>query len=163
MSQCLTAQPEQADIVHDLLVHLAARMIEMHKEKRRIGEAFWLDVQGVADDALFGRLRDKGKQESSLWKLPACRPHVREESGSRRTLVESLAWDEGAFIAFARALAGRVPNMSDLVAVYRRHGAGYRDLCTRLARTDWLIDQIVYKLYGLTDKEIAIVEGRAGA
>jgi hypothetical protein len=30
----------------------------------------------------------------------------------------------------------------------------------RLAKTDWLIDQIVYKLYGLTEEEIAIVEGR---
>jgi hypothetical protein len=26
-------------------------------------------------------------------------------------------------------------------------------------KTDWLIDQIVYKLYGLTDEEIKIVEG----
>ncbi len=31
----------------------------------------------------------------------------------------------------------------------------------RLKETDRLIDQIVYKLYGLTDEEIAIVEGRA--
>lgn len=30
-----------------------------------------------------------------------------------------------------------------------------------LGRTDRLIDQIVYKLYGLTEEEIAIVEGRA--
>jgi len=29
----------------------------------------------------------------------------------------------------------------------------------RLQKTDWLIDQIVYKLYGLTDEEIKIVEG----
>ena len=31
----------------------------------------------------------------------------------------------------------------------------------RLAMTDRLIDQIVYRLYGLTEEEIAIVEGRA--
>jgi hypothetical protein len=29
----------------------------------------------------------------------------------------------------------------------------------KLLRTDWLIDQIVYKLYGLTEEEIKIVEG----
>jgi hypothetical protein len=29
-----------------------------------------------------------------------------------------------------------------------------------LRNTDWLIDQIVYKLYGLTDEEIKIVEGQ---
>jgi len=29
-----------------------------------------------------------------------------------------------------------------------------------IRKTDWLIDQIVYKLYGLTDGEIKIVEGK---
>jgi len=32
---------------------------------------------------------------------------------------------------------------------------------TRIFVLDWLIDQIVYKLYGLTDEEIAIVEDRS--
>ena len=31
----------------------------------------------------------------------------------------------------------------------------------RLAATDRLIDQIVYLLYGLTDEEIAVVEGKS--
>ncbi|NWF98274.1 MAG: hypothetical protein HXY52_04975 [Nitrospirae bacterium] len=30
----------------------------------------------------------------------------------------------------------------------------------KLRKTDWLIDQIVYKLYGLTEEEIKIVEGK---
>ena len=29
----------------------------------------------------------------------------------------------------------------------------------KLRKTDWLINQIVYKLYGLTEEEIKIVEG----
>ena len=40
------------------------------------------------------------------------------------------------------------------------YAPGYRDLTERIARTDRLIDQIVYQLYGLTGDEIAIVEGR---
>ena len=28
----------------------------------------------------------------------------------------------------------------------------------KLRKTDWLIDQIVYKLYGLTEEEIKLVE-----
>jgi hypothetical protein len=32
----------------------------------------------------------------------------------------------------------------------------------KLAATDWLIDQLVYRLYGLTEEEIAIVEGKGG-
>ena len=30
----------------------------------------------------------------------------------------------------------------------------------RIGRTDALIDQVVYRLYGLTEEEIAVVEGR---
>ena len=50
--------------------------------------------------------------------------------------------------------------LSALLKVYERYAPGYRDLTERIARTDRLIDQIVYQLYGLTDDEIAIVEGR---
>lgn len=82
-------------------------------------------------------------------------------SGSTRTLADSLKWDEEAFKAFVRLLAGKVSNLSDLVKVYRKHAPVYKELVTRIERTDWLIDQIVYKLYGLTEEEIAIVEGRA--
>jgi hypothetical protein len=34
-------------------------------------------------------------------------------------------------------------------------------LMGRIAATDELIDQIVYKLYGLTQEKIAIVQGKA--
>ncbi len=53
-----------------------------------------------------------------------------------------------------------VQGLSDLVAVYRNHSPAYRELVARIAATDWLIDYIVYKLYGLTEEEIAIVEGK---
>ena len=33
-------------------------------------------------------------------------------------------------------------------------------LLTRVQSTDELIDQVVYQLYGLTDEEIAVVEGK---
>jgi hypothetical protein len=38
--------------------------------------------------------------------------------------------------------------------------AKLRPLLERIELTDKLIDQIVYKLYGLTQEEIAVVEGR---
>jgi len=33
LDERLSAEPEQSDVVHDLLAHLAERMIEMHQEK----------------------------------------------------------------------------------------------------------------------------------
>ncbi|MEA2046197.1 MAG: hypothetical protein U9N48_06730 [Euryarchaeota archaeon] len=40
--------------------------------------------------------------------------------------------------------------------------ATLRLLLTRIEETDRLIDEIVYKLYGLTDEEIGIVEQAVG-
>lgn len=54
---------------------------------------------------------------------------------------------------------GQVDNMSNLVAVYQKYHHHLAPLMRRLQRTDWLIDQIVYQLYGLAEEEIAGVEG----
>jgi hypothetical protein len=40
-------------------------------------------------------------------------------------------------------------------------GAELAKVRAEIASTDRLVDQIVYQLYGLTDEEIAIVEGKA--
>jgi len=156
----LVAEPEQADVVHDLMAYLAEQMIDMNKQKQATVGDFWLDLEGITDAANFETLRDKGKHERTLWKrAPACRPFVSQESHATRRLNESLGWNEDAFKAFVKVLAGKVQNLTDVVAVYRKYHPAYRDLVARIQATDRLIDQIVYKLYGLTEEEIAIVEG----
>jgi hypothetical protein len=158
VTERLQAQPEQADVVHDLLAHLAGEMIALHEKKQARTESFWLDLEGVTDADTFAKLQ-KGKQGRTLWKRSKpCRPFVSEESHSTHSLDESLGWGEGAFKDFVKALAGKVQHMSDLVGVYRDHAPAYADLVARIAATDWLIDRIVYALYGLTEEEIAIVE-----
>jgi len=156
----MAAQPEQSDVVHDLLAHLAEQMIAMNKEKQAVVEAFWLDLEGVVEGAAFETLRNQGKQECTLWqRAVACRPFVRVDSHSTRRLDESLGWSEEAFKAFVKILVGKLQWLSDVVDVYRVHSLGYRELVARIEATDWLIDQIVYKLYGLTEEEVAVVEG----
>jgi hypothetical protein len=149
------------DIVHDLLAFLAQEMIDSNKEKAKVSEDFWLDLEGVSAPGTFDDLRSKGKWESTLWKAEVCRLFVDEESRSTRHLDDSLGWNEDAFKAFVKALAGPVSNLSDLVHVHRKHHPHYSDLLDRIGRTDVLIDQIVYKLYGLTEEEISIVEGES--
>jgi hypothetical protein len=56
-------------------------------------------------------------------------------------------------------LAGTVPSLSDVVGVYRTHHPAYEALVRRIGATDRLIDLIVYRLYGLTADEVAVVEG----
>ncbi len=156
----LAADPDQSDVVHDLLAHLAEQMMAINTQKQAAVEAFWLDLEGVTEAAAFEILRNKGKHERTLWKkAEACRLFVREESHSTRRLDESLSWNEEAFKAFVKILVGRVQGLSDLVGVYRAHSPAYGELVARIEATDWLIDQIVYKLYGLDEDEIAIVEG----
>ena len=94
-------------------------------------------------------------------KISYRRPFVNQESRSTRRLDESLGWNEEAFKAFVLSLVRSVPNLSKLVNVYRQHHPRYSELVDRIAKTDYLIDQIVYQLYGLTEEEIAIVEGEA--
>ena len=52
-------------------------------------------------------------------------------------------------------------NLTDFLEVYCRYTDQYRQVTDALAKTDNLIDQIVYALYGLTEEEMAIVEGQA--
>jgi type I restriction-modification system DNA methylase subunit len=161
VEQQLSQEPERADVIHDLLAYLAEQMMEMNKRKQAAVEAFWLDLEGVTEPATFETLRNKGKQEATLWKRSeACRPFVNPESHATRSLEESLAWDEEAFKAFVKALARNVEGLSRLVRVYQAHSPAYQELISRLEATDRLIDQIVYRLYGLTQEEIMVVEGR---
>jgi len=161
LDQRLSAEPEQSDVVHDLLAHLAEQMIEMHQQKQQRVAAFWSDLETACESPdTFDTLRNKGKWEASLWKDPACQPYVDRESRSTRHLDESLGWDLPCYEAFAGLLVGRMAVTPALVAVYRAHHEAYKSLAARIASTDALIDQIVYRLYGLTDEEIAVVEGR---
>lgn len=148
---------ERSDVVHDLLAYLAEQMIEMHKEKREIIERFWTDVEGVTEVEPFKKLR-RGKRESTLAQREACRPFVNAGSGSTKTLEASLGWNEAAFREFAKLLAGRIGNLSELVEVYRRYAPDFKELMDKIETTDKLIDQIVYKLYGLTEEGATVVE-----
>ncbi|MGC9523657.1 MAG: Eco57I restriction-modification methylase domain-containing protein, partial [Anaerolineae bacterium] len=152
---------DRSDVVHDLLAYLAEQMIDMHKQKQARVDAFWHDLEAATDPATFDTLRNKGKWEQSLAKDPACAPYVDPDSRSTRNLDDSLGWDDACFQAFAQMLVGKTPVTPALTRVYTQHAPAYQALATRIQETDHLIDQIVYRLYGLTEEEIAVVEGRA--
>jgi len=53
-------------------------------------------------------------------------------------------------------------DVRDGLETYREQVARAAELDEQIERTDALIDEIVYDLYGLTDEEIAIVEEAVG-
>ena len=154
----LSKEPEESDVVHDLLAFLAEEMIRLNKEKRAAQKEFldWLvtmlrilpDKEGHKGiDVLTG----KGK--------------LADYPGDYQKGVSPLAFEE--LLDILRKNKGRLGvSLSDtgLVERLRNQYEGSLErilpLKDRLAKTDALIDQVVYRLYGLTEEEIGVVEGR---
>ena len=138
----LAAQPEQADAVHDLLAHLAREMTKLHKQKQAEVKRFlaWIEsellTEGVGVNDLNGKTFVQSYHDQPLEKL------VEVLGKNRRRLRTSPE---------AAAAQLRPACEESLVALC--------PLLRRIARTDRLIDFIVYRLYGLTEEEVAVVEG----
>jgi hypothetical protein len=132
---------EQSDVVHDLLAFLAEEMTRLNKEKQSRIESFltWLEkeiLKGSVEDQK-NKTKIKGFHESSFEDLL-------DVLKKNKVVKDPCPADTRDTIAgeFSAAMTGLTP------------------LKDHIAATDKLIDQVVYKLYGLTDDEIAIVEGR---
>ena len=138
----LNADLERADIVHDLLAFLAEGMLDMNKEKGEEIRGFlhWLEREiGVEIDTLKNKTAIQRYFDLSFEELFEILKKNRRSIPidlSSRDFQESL---EREFTASCAKL---------------------NPLLTRIQQTDALIDQVVYQLYGLTDKEIAVVEGK---
>jgi len=147
----LSAQPEQSDVVHDLLAHLAEQMIEMNKEKQAEVKGFlaWLEREiGAPID----NLTRKTYLRNYLGDYQKGKPHLTLEElldilrrNRRRLQVDPTAR------AFQERLAREYQASLDKLLPLKTH----------LAATDRLIDLIVYRLYGLRQEEVAIVEDNA--
>jgi len=159
LENCLNHEPQQADVIHDILVFLSKQTIEMNKEKQREIKGYlgWLEsqlkIQADADgnsgiEALTGKtqiknyLGDYQKGEEDLpfeefWKILEKNKSKIQANLKSRELYENIKSE------YEKSLPKLLP------------------LKEKLHKTDWLIDQIVYKLYGLTEEEIKIVEGQS--
>ncbi|NUM46393.1 MAG: N-6 DNA methylase, partial [Anaerolineales bacterium] len=149
----LSAQPEQADVVHDLLAYLAEQMIALNKEKQAETKGFltWVETMiRVPVDDLTGKsylqnyLGDYQKDEDAL---PLARWFEIFEKNRNLIRVDTK---ERAF---------RGPFQKE----YEASLSKLLPLKAKLATTDRLIDWIVYRLYGLDKEEIAIIEGNSSA
>ncbi|MBM3333150.1 hypothetical protein FJY63_00650 [Candidatus Sumerlaeota bacterium] len=130
----------QSDVVHDLLAHLAEQMIEMNKERQAEAKGFlgWLERQ---IGAKIGDLSNKTK-------LRAYYEH------DLATLLEILRQNSAKLEQqITRAME------EEIEREFRKSADKLGPLRDKIASTDRLIDLIVYRLYGLSGDEVAIVEG----
>jgi hypothetical protein len=134
-------EQEQSDVVHDLLAFLAEEMTRLNKEKQSKIKAFlsWLEkeiIKGSIEDQK-NKTKIKNFHEGTLDELM----DVLKKNRAVPDPCPSSIWNT-VKAEFSAAVTELTP------------------LKNQIAATDKLIDQIVYKLYNLTDEEIAIVEGR---
>jgi len=129
------------DIIHDLLAYLAEQMIETNKRKNEEIKGFlkWFEREiGVDIDNLANKTAIKEYHEHDfdqlLEVLKRNRNKVSVDPSDRKT-------QEMLEKPFAESMSILEP------------------LKTRIQATDELIDEIVYRLYGLTEEEIKVVKG----
>ena len=139
----LAAEPERADIVHDLLAFLAEGMVEMNKTKGEEIRGFlrWLEHEiEVEIDTLRNKTAIQGYFDLTFEELLSI---LKRNHRSIPVDLSSRGFQESLEREFTNSLAELNP------------------LLTRIQGSDALIDQVVYQLYGLTDEEIAVVKGNA--
>lgn len=149
---------EQADVVHDLLAFLAERMVALNKERQKKMKIFltWLETELEITPDSKGRegieaLTGKTKLKNYL--------------GNYQKGEEALSFDEiWSSLRKNKSRIGRnlTPTfMQEVHAAYDESLPELLPIKERLRLTDALIDQIVYRLYNLTEEDVRIVEDKA--
>jgi len=160
VKQHLAQKPGQSDVVHDLLAFLAQTMLDLNKQKRASQKEFL--------DWLVTTLRiapDKDGDREGIEVLVG-KSKLQEYAGDYQKDEEPLAadalWD---IMVKNRARLGANLSQAGLRERvrerYERSIAAVLPFKEQLRRTDNLIDAVVYELYGLTEEEIRVVEGKA--
>ncbi|TFH42054.1 MAG: hypothetical protein E4G94_06945 [ANME-2 cluster archaeon] len=142
MGEQLGAEPEESDMVHDLLAHLAECMIENNKEKNAEIKSFLTFVEG-----------ETGAVIDDMTNKTAIREYYNHEF---QKLIDILVKNR------KKLRDGYDPksptNYRHLQEWYNDSVGKLQPLMGRIEVTDKVIDQIVYRLYRLTEEEIEIVE-----
>jgi hypothetical protein len=148
---------DQRDVVADILAFLAEQMIELGKAKREETENFlkWLESQLKIQPNKKGSVGIEALDGKSQIKNYCGDYQKKEELLSFEQLWNILMKNQSLISTNlkSRELYGTIKSE------YEKSLTRLLHLERNRQKTDWLIDQIVYRLYGLTEDEIKIVEG----
>ncbi|MDB9488639.1 TaqI-like C-terminal specificity domain-containing protein [Dolichospermum circinale CS-537/01] len=148
----LNQQPEEADVIHDLLVYLAEQMIELNKQKQTEIKSFltWL-ARLIGTD--IDNLTNKSKIQNYLGDY-----YKQKQADNHLTLDELI----DILKKNKKKLKIDIRSRKEQETLAKEYQASLNTLLPikkQLKQCDWLIDEIVYKLYKLTPEEKAIIEG----
>lgn len=166
---CLTSTPEQSDVVHDVLVALAESMLTLHQQRREALENFMLGLESVLSQTELDKLdrlwtppnaaktqngngAENGKKLAETQEMlgPLVQSNINLHEDIGKLNEEQWKW----------LLKRRVskPDLVALVKVYRSYQPPIATLDKQIESTERVIDQVVYRLYGLTQEERMLVE-----
>src|SRR5207237_7307346 len=131
----LTAKHERADVVHDLVAFLAEGMTRLNTQKRATAKQFLTDLKDF--HGIHVRSMNPKTKLYEFWKLDAADLFAHFWANKVRI---SQSDEEKIRERFSKAKSALGP------------------LDSQIAFSDRLIDQIVYRLYGLTPEEVKIVK-----
>jgi hypothetical protein len=148
----LNQQPSEADVIHDFLAYLAEQMIELNKQKQTETKGFitWLErLIGTEID----NLTNKSKIQNYLG------DYYKQNQGDNH-----LTFDELISILKKNQKKLQIDptarkEQETLAKEYQSSLNTLLPIKKQLKQCDWLIDEIVYRLYGLTEEEKAIIQG----
>ena len=147
---------ERSDVVHDILAYLAEQMIKINKRKQREVKGFleWLENQLKIQPDTKGNTGIEGLSGKT---------QIKNYLGDYQKGEEHLPFEE--FWKILEKNKNRIQanlkirELFDAVKTeYEKSISKLLSLKERLRQTDWFVDQIVYKLYGLNEEEIKLVE-----
>lgn len=140
-----TCLPEKSDIIHDFLAYLAEQMIEMNKKKNEEIKGFlkWLE-------------REIGTEINILANKTALKEYHEHDFNQ---LLEVLKKNRNKI-----SIDPSDRKKQEMLEKQFDHSISILEpLKTKIKATVDLIDEIVYRLYGLTEEEIKIVKAKVSA
>lgn len=140
----LAAEPERADVVHDLLALLAQRLTDLYQDVQEESAGFlgWMTNTYSFDPASLTKQRSK---------IESYHEH------DFKNFLSALRANKDSFDGDPASRSFQESVEKEFTDSFTKQS----ELKKRIVALDELVDQIVYKLYGLTDDEIKIVEANA--
>jgi hypothetical protein len=156
IDECLSQEAEKSDVVYDLLKYLARQMIDMNKQKHLEISAFLSRLEKAL------KIQPDNKGNTGIDALIG-KSSIKLYLGDYQKNEEALPFDSlmdifhknHSRIGISLSDNKMIPNLK---SEYDKSLSILLPIKEKLKNTDWLIDQIVYRLYGLTEEEIKIVE-----
>lgn len=138
----MRAKPELLDVVHDLLAFLAGRMMHLNLRQRTAACQFLTDLRDF--HGIDGRALTPKTKLDEFWKLETAELFAHLGKNRKALAAAKLDLNEAA--------------ENKIRSRFEQARAAILPLESQIAFTDELIDQIVYRLYGLTEDEILVVK-----